>query len=123
HAEAPSRSHDRPKATWLDASARPWLTQLGLLAGDGRVRASMADKHHQLERFLEIMEHLVRDCGWKPGDRVTVADMGSGKGYLTFGLWHLLAKHLQLDAIVRGIEARAELVNMSSSVARAVGAS
>lgn len=118
----PPRTHDAPKARVLAPSAQPWLVQLGLCTPDGRVRASMADKHRQLERYLEILTHLVRECGWQPGAALTVADMGSGKGYLTFGVWELLTRTLDLRAEVTGIEARAELVEKTNAVAAAVSA-
>jgi SAM-dependent methyltransferase len=118
----PPRSHDEPKAGALDASALPWLVRTGICTPDGRVRASMAGKHRQLERYLEIVGHLVRDGGWKPGDTISVADMGCGKGYLTFGLWHLLEKRLGLRAQVLGVDARPDLAENAEAVARAVGA-
>lgn len=120
---APARHHDKPKGRFLDDSARPWLVQLGLAAPDGTIRASMADKHRQIERYLEIVSHLAADCGWAAGDTVSVADMGSGKGYLTFGLWQLLARHLGVRATVVGIEARADLAEKTQAAAAAVGAS
>jgi SAM-dependent methyltransferase len=119
---APPRRHDEPKPGFLDGSTLPWLIQVGICGADGRVRASMADKHRQLERYLEIVSHLARDCGWKTGEAITVADMGCGKGYLTFGLWHLLNKHLGFCAEVIGVEARPELAATANAVARAVGA-
>jgi hypothetical protein len=98
------------------------LNQLGISGGDGPVLASMSDKHRQLERYLEIMSQLVRDCGWKSGHAIAVADRGSGKGYLTFGVWHLFTRSLGLSADVTGIEARTDLVEKTNTVARAVGA-
>lgn len=125
-AAPPARTHDVPKPSALDASARPWLIQLGLCSSDGRVRASMADKYRQLERYLEIMTHLVRPAdeshGWCANETIAIADMGSGKGYLTFGIWHLLTRTLGLRADVTGVEARADLVEKTNAVARAVGA-
>jgi hypothetical protein len=118
----PARAHDVSKATALGTKAQPWLIQLGICSDDGRVRASMASKLRQIERYLEILTHLSRDCGWKPGEAVAVADMGSGKGYLTFGVWHLLTRVLGLRADVTGVEARGELVERTNAVARAVGA-
>ena len=119
---APDRSHDRAKARFLDRDALPWLVQLGICTPDGTVRASMADKHRQIERYLEIVSHLAEDCGWQAGQAVHVVDMGCGKGYLTFGVWHLLTTHLGLTASVVGIEARPDLVEKTNAVARAVGA-
>jgi len=118
----PARTHDVPKPRALTPSAQPWLVPLGLCMPDGRVRASMADKHRQLERYLEILTHLARECGWQPGTALTVADMGSGKGYLTFGVWELFTRTLGLRATVTGIEARADLVQQTNAVAAAVSA-
>lgn len=117
-----SRSHDRSKARLLDDSARPWLTALGLCDESGRVRASMAGKYRQLERYLEILGQLVRQCGWTADTNVSLADMGCGKGYLTFGAWHLLNRTLGLRATVTGVEARPDLVGKTNAIARAIQA-
>ena len=79
---APTRSHDLPKQTLLDDSARDWLGGLDVL------RPAMADKRRQIDRYLEILSHLAADCGWTGDAPLTIADMGCGKGYLTFGAWH-----------------------------------
>jgi hypothetical protein len=47
--------------------------------------------------------------------------MGSGKGYLTFGLWHHLRRNLGIEAQVTGIETRAELVLLCNDAAAAHG--
>jgi hypothetical protein len=164
---APSRDHDEAKQTWLDASARDWLFGLGICDENGRVNPSMADKHRQIHRYLEILSHLAKDCGWAPaeakevgeaqpvrrvwmeeeradsveaagaaqppapppdpasrfaGNELVFADMGCGKGYLTFGAWHLLRRRWRLPARVLGIEARPDLVKSITAVARKVDA-
>lgn len=118
----PSKTHDRQKSTLLGESALPWLTALGLSDAAGRVRPSAADKHRQLERYLEILSHLVRECDWKPDNTIKIADMGCGKGYLTFGVWHLLNRTMGLRAEVIGVEARQELVDKTNNIARSIGA-
>jgi SAM-dependent methyltransferase len=116
------RSHDHAKPHLLDESARPWLIALGLCDESGRVRASMAGKYRQLERYLEILGHLVKQCGWTAGMNVSLADMGCGKGYLTFGAWHLLNRILGLQAAVTGVETRPDLVEKANAIARAIQA-
>lgn len=136
--QAPSREHDRKRTDLLAASARDWLHGLGVLDKDGRVRASMADKHRQINHYLEIVSHLARDCGWvkaadtnpataatsksTSGPTLQFADMGCGKGYLTFGLWHLLHRVWKQPARVIGVEARADLVATTNQLARRIGA-
>ncbi|HAV62627.1 MAG TPA: methyltransferase [Verrucomicrobiales bacterium] len=124
--QAPARTHDRAKQTLLGEAASPWLTALGICDQVGRVRPSMADKHRQIGRFLEIVSHLARDCGWTEGaapvEPLAIADMGCGKGYLTFGVWHLFNRVLQRPANVIGIETRADLVKQTNEVAQSIGA-
>lgn len=70
--KAPSREHDRKREGILDSSAQDWLNGLGVTNDDGRVRASMADKHRQINRYLEILSHLTKECGWSISEgRVT----------------------------------------------------
>jgi len=126
HTEAPSRAHDRARRTILDDSARDWLYRLGVLNDRGNVRPAMADKHAQINRYLEIFTHLARDCGWSEpehgNDHLTIADMGCGKGYLTFALWHLFARVWKRPVRVIGLEVREELVDSASALARQIGA-
>jgi SAM-dependent methyltransferase len=125
--KAPSREHDQKTASWLDAGANDWLTGLGVLDRDGKVRVSLADKHRQINHYLELVSHLARDCGWVGGSPTTAAplhfaDMGCGKGYLTFGLWHLFARVWKQPVHVTGIEARADLVSTTNHLARRIRA-
>jgi SAM-dependent methyltransferase len=122
---APAREHDQKHAGLLDASARDWLAGLGILDLDGKVRASMADKHRQINHYLEIVSHLARECGWVGvalPQPLHFADMGCGKGYLTFGLWHLFARTWKQPVRVTGVEARTELVTATNNLARRVHA-
>ncbi len=120
---APSRAHDRPRETILDDSARDWLDGLGVVNDRGQVRPAMADKYAQINHYLEIFTHLAKDCGWTESrDRLTIADMGCGKGYLTFGLWHLFARFWKRPVRVIGVEARPELVGSANALARKISA-
>jgi SAM-dependent methyltransferase len=84
----------------------------------------MADKYAQINHYLDIFTHLAKDCGWtENADKsLTIADMGCGKGYLTFGLWHLFARVWKRPVRVVGVEARTELVNAAKGLGRKVGA-
>jgi SAM-dependent methyltransferase len=122
--EAPSRAHDVPRLTVLDDSAQDWLKGLGVVNDRGRVRPAMADKYAQINRYLEIFTHLAKDRGWadSQGGCPTIADMGCGKGYLTFGLWHLFARTWKRPVRIIGVEMRDELVASTNAVARQIGA-
>ncbi|HVM63137.1 MAG TPA: SAM-dependent methyltransferase [Verrucomicrobiae bacterium] len=126
HTTAPSRAHDQARQTFLDDSARDWLHGLGILNDRGNVRPSMADKHAQIHRYMEIFAHLAKECGWPQSDGgsdcPTIADMGCGKGYLTFAAWHLFARTWKQPAKVIGVEVREGLVHSANALARRIGA-
>ena len=48
--------------------------------------------------------------------------MGCGKGYLTFGLWHLFAWVWKQPVQVTGVETRADLVATTNRLARQIHA-
>lgn len=128
----PTRTHDRAKHDVLDASARDWLCGLGITDSAGKVRPAMAGKHRQIQRYVEILSHLSNECGWvqpsTPGPEggvareLTLADMGCGKGYLTFGAWQWFHRQLRLPVRVIGIETRADLVATTNALAQKIGA-
>ncbi|MCX8157493.1 MAG: SAM-dependent methyltransferase [Verrucomicrobiae bacterium] len=120
-----SLRHDHEKSHWLDATAQDWLHGLGITTAEGHVAARQADKHRQVARYVEIMAHLARAAGWGPPAApmpLTLADMGCGKGYLTFGIWHLFRRRWQWPVTVLGLEQRPELVEHNRRLARQIGA-
>lgn len=123
---APPRAHDQPKNDVLQSSANDWLHGLGVTDANGKVRASMSDKHRQINRYLETLTHLATDAGWiggsAPQSELVIADMGCGKGYLTFGAWHLFNRQLNLRARVLGVETREDLVATTNALAKKIGA-
>lgn len=119
---APAPKHDRERMRLLDAAANDWLAALGVAEANGRVLPSMADKHRQINRYLEILSHLLDDCGWRPGQPLNIADMGCGKGYLTFAAWHWLRRTKNSPVEVLGVESRADLVEKTNGIAKEIGA-
>ena len=52
---------------------------------------------------------------------VRIADMGAGKGYLTFALHELLTQRLQMDVDIKGVEIRPDLVLKINEIIKADG--
>lgn len=111
-ATAPA-AHDRTKAHPISATA-PWLAALGVTNYRGQPREGMADKFRQIQKFSEVITHLVAEAGLDSAPSLRVVDMGSGKGYLTFAVAALLGDR----AVVQGVEARPELVDLCNRVVR-----
>src|SRR6185369_10339273 len=100
-------TNDRSKQHLIPANS-PWLHALGVTNDQGRPREGMADKFSQIQKFAELLTHLLDEAKF-PADRpLRVVDMGAGKGYLTFAVAALLGTR----ATVHGIEARPELVTL-----------
>jgi len=131
--EKPDTAHDRTKQRLLTEASQPWLQALGVTTPTGSVREGMADKHRQLHKFVEILSHLAALPGDRPGQTpagqqagtvlpshrpIEIADMGCGKGYLTFATYDYFNLVAGRPAHVRGIEARPELVQLCNRFAR-----
>ncbi len=117
----PGRAHDRTRHGPFDASAQDWLEALGLTDSEGRPLPKRADKYRQILRYAEILGHLFADLHLTPGAPVRLADMGCGRGYLTFAAWQLLNRQLALPGQVVGIELRPELVTEAQAVVDRLG--
>lgn len=108
--------HDREKHRLLDPAAA-WLHLLGITNARGEVLPTAQDKWRQINKFLEIVGPLAGQLSAAPH----IADMGSGKGYLTFALFDFLKNRLGLAPQITGIELRPQLVKFCNDVAQQVG--
>ena len=109
-------AHDHAKARPIPADA-PWLCALGVTNRQGRPQEGMAAKFRQIEKFAELVAHLLAESGLGGDAPLSAVDMGCGKGYLTFALAAVLGPR----ANIRGIEARAELADFCNRVAAEQG--
>jgi hypothetical protein len=115
-APAEAAGNDRVKRRPI-APGAPWLRALGVTDTRGRPLAPMTDKFRQIERYAEILGHLLSEATFPATDRLRVFDMGCGKGYLTFAASELLGD----SAHVCGIESRGDLVDLCNKVAEDEG--
>ena len=99
--------HDKQKARLINP-ANPWWYQLGLTTREGKVTADMQHKFKQIYKYAEIVESLIKPMKFE--STVHIADMGAGKGYLTFALYELLTQKLNMDVDIKGVEIRSDLV-------------
>ncbi|MBM3846045.1 MAG: SAM-dependent methyltransferase [Verrucomicrobia bacterium] len=117
-----NRAHDHRKPFSGDASSAHWMKALGILDSAGALRASMASKHRQIARYVELLEHHLSPV-LERADPLRVVDAGAGKGYLTFAVWHWLKQSGRLrDFRVCGWEMREDLVKQANQVATSIGA-
>lgn len=111
--------HDRQKHRIVEAAHASYLNKLGITTVEGVVKKDMQDKFKQINHYVDIINGIIKDIKFE--DEITVADMGSGKGYLTFALYDYLQNIIRQNAIVYGIEMRDDLVNKCNAIAAEVG--
>ena len=106
-------THDKPKERLAEAGR--YLHHLGITDKEGKVIHKMADKYRQINKYLEIIESLLKATNLPK--HINIVDMGSGKGYLTFALYDYLVNIKKYNATVTGIELRDELVTYCNDIA------
>jgi len=116
--DVPPATHDREKVKRA-VNDNPYLTALGIMDAQGILIPRMADKFRQINKYLEIIEGLLRSTSLP--EQINIVDMGSGKGYLTFALYDYLKNKQNLDVTVTGIELRKELVDQCNTLSKSCG--
>jgi len=117
--------HDRNRVRWVDANSR-YLRELDVTDHRGKVRERMGDKFRQIERFTDLLASAFYESSLAatPADSskpVTMCDMGSGKGYLTFAAYDYFRRVEKRDVSVTGVEEREDLVKLCNRVAGECG--
>lgn len=116
--EPAETAHNHKKQRLIDPGA-PWLHELGITGAHGEVLAAAQDKWRQINKYAEIIQSLLQESPL-PAD-ARIADMGSGKGYLTFALYDFLRNRLGMNPDVEGIELRQNLVENCNRIAEKSG--
>ena len=117
HTQPTNETHNRPKNYLV--KNEPYLRHLGITNEQGEVLKNKQDKYRQINKYIEIMGNLVQNT--QLPEAFCVADMGSGKGYLTFALYHYLHQVLGLNVQVVGVEMRQNLVDFCNETAQSLG--
>jgi SAM-dependent methyltransferase len=107
--------HNKEKSRFVTAD-RPYLNHLGITSKDGKVLKSWQSKYKQIDKYIEIIDGLLKQTALPK--TIHIVDMGSGKGYLTFALYDYLVNVLDLDVTLTGIELREHLVDFCNDIAK-----
>ncbi len=119
HQKAPVRQHDREKHRFITPEGNLYLNALGIAGADGKVKKEGQKKFRQINKYIEIIDGLIRKKKLPPHPEIV--DMGAGKGYLTFALYDHLTNNLGLNPRIWGVELRQELVDAGNQLAEQCG--
>ncbi|MDO9154423.1 MAG: SAM-dependent methyltransferase [Paludibacter sp.] len=109
-------THDKIKERLIELKGSIYLRELGITNADGELRREMSDKYKQINQYIELLAPYLNEI--KTTDNLHIADMGSGKGYLTFALYDYLTNKLKLNIRTTGVEFRDDLVTICNLIAQ-----
>ncbi len=117
--EIPDQKHDHIKKRLIEANGNNYLTELGITDAHGEVFKRAQDKYRQINQYIHILSSMIDEL--PQTSIINVADMGSGKGYLTFALYDYLTNVKKLNAKVTGVEYRSDMVALCTNIAKKTG--
>lgn len=117
--EIPLFTHDKIKLRFIQPENNIYLRELGILTAGFKVKNDMQDKFRQINKYVEIIDGILKNTAESNG--LSVVDMGSGKGYLTFALYDYLKNNKSENIRVTGVEVRPDLVEKCNKIAGEAG--
>jgi SAM-dependent methyltransferase len=115
----PELAHNRAKERLIGSAGKSYLQALGLADAKGHVHKNAQDKFRQINKYVEILDGLIKQLPAR--EVLRIVDMGAGKGYLTFALYDHVVNGLGLRAEIIGVEFRKDLVRLCNDIALASG--
>lgn len=115
-----AKTHDKEKKKWIDLKNNIYLKELNILSAENKIKKDKNKKFKQINRFIEICSTLIAQL--PISKELSVVDMGSGKGYLSFALFDYLSNlntFKQID--FKGIELRKSLVDECNRISDLCG--
>lgn len=113
--EKPPLEHNRQKNRMIATEGNIYLHELGITTADWQVKSTKQDKYRQINKYVEIIDGVLKSSPLGPS--YNVVDMGAGKGYLTFALYDYLYQTTGQNPNVIGVELRKELVEKCNLIA------
>jgi len=114
----PALDHDREKKAQIDKGSF-YLKALGITDDTGRVRDKQQDKWRQVNKFVEILAGLVDKSALKDRRQISIVDMGSGKGYLTFAAYDYFRNIRGIEAKITGVDTKVDTMGLCNEIAAA----
>ena len=113
-----SATHDKKK-NYIIAEDKPFpaLVDMGVFTKEGKVAKPMYDKFRQINRFVEIIDDVVREKNFDRNQPVKVIDFGCGKSYLTFVLYHYFTEIAGLETDMLGLDLKADVIEKCNAAA------
>ena len=114
------QAHNRVKHYILkEGIPVPFLTDLGVMNGEGKIVSSRYDKFRQINRFLEFIEDILPRLSKER--EITILDFGCGKSYLTFAMYYYLHELKGYDVSIICLDLKADVIEKCTHLAEKYG--
>lgn len=101
------------------ALAKPLLTEIGILAKNGKIKNDKIRKYNQIDYFVELMQGILKELGDK--DEYVILDAACGKSYLSFVLNFYLCEILKKKCRFIGVDYSQTVIDASKRIAANLG--
>ncbi len=91
-----------------------WLFEIGMIDKNGNVLSHMQKKFRQINRFLEMVADIEK---YIPNNGLIV-DMGCGKSYLTFAMYHYFNILKNKNVKIKGFDLKKDVVENCNTLAK-----
>lgn len=111
-----AQQHNSPKNYKISNTNKGYLKALQLADAQGNIYKNAQDKFRQINHFLDQLSPVFEK--FDKSENISIADMGSGKGYLTFAIYDYLHSQAYQQLKVLGVEMRPDLVAFCNQTAQ-----
>lgn len=101
------------------ALAKDLLTEIGILAKNGKIKNDKIRKYNQIDYFVELMQGIIKEIG--DADEITVLDCACGKSYLSFVMNFYLREILKKKCYFIGVDYSDTVIEASKRIAFKLG--
>lgn len=107
-------SHNKEKNYIIkDGEYVDWLYKLGVMDKNGVVLSHKQKKFRQINKFVEMLKDIEHNIP----DNSIIIDMGCGKSYLTFAIYHYFNTIKNKNIQIRGYDLKRDVVDNCNKLA------